>query len=152
MVECIGACMLCIQMPSAHADIKIFTHLEDDFVFASMHTFLFKYCNWNKILKMNNGHTIGGENGKNVRYQVRMDDRYTSTRYQVPVQLVHHTHMVGTGTLLVHSHDFAFPPTALGESLRDDAENGKLSIPVPNPSETSSLKMMKRGTYRKRRR
>ena len=84
MVECIGACMLCIQMPSAHADIKIFTHLEDDFVFASMHTFLFKYCNWNKILKMNNGHTIGGENGKNVRYQVRMDDRYTSTRYQVP--------------------------------------------------------------------
>ena len=78
-----------------------------------------------------------------------IDTQVPGTRYQVPVQLVHHTHMVGTGTL-VHSHDFAFPPTALGESLRDDAENGKLSIPVPNPSETSSLKMMKRGTYRKR--
>ena len=36
------------------------------------------------------------------------------------------------------------------ERLRDDAENGKLSIPLPNPSETSSLKMMNSGTYRKR--
>ena len=36
------------------------------------------------------------------------------------------------------------------ERLRDDAENGKLSIPVPNPSETSSLKMMESRTYRKR--
>ena len=36
------------------------------------------------------------------------------------------------------------------ERLRDEAENGKLSIPVPNPSETSSLKMRESWTYRKR--
>ena len=37
------------------------------------------------------------------------------------------------------------------ERLRNDAENGKLSIPLPNPaSETASLKMMDSGTYRKR--
>ena len=34
------------------------------------------------------------------------------------------------------------------ERLRDDAENGKLSVPVPNPSETSSLKMMESRTKR----
>lgn len=38
--------------------------------------------------------------------------------------------------------------TIVEERLRDDAENGKLSIPFPNPSETPSLKMMESGTYR----
>ena len=30
------------------------------------------------------------------------------------------------------------------EGLRDDTENGKLSVPFPNPSETPSLKMIEK--------